>query len=45
MLEKEKNGMGFDNLEIMRLKGLEMKYHGACFEIVIWAQEQFQGKD
>ncbi len=22
-----------------------MKYCGACFEIVIWAQEQFQGKD
>jgi hypothetical protein len=23
----------------MRLRGLEMKYPGACFEIVIWAQE------
>jgi hypothetical protein len=42
-LEKEKNGMGFDNLETMILRGLEMKYHGACFEIVIWAQERFQG--
>jgi hypothetical protein len=29
MLEKEKNGMGFDNSEIMRLGGLEMKYPGA----------------
>jgi hypothetical protein len=23
----------------MRLRGLEMKYRGGCFEIVIWAQE------
>jgi hypothetical protein len=30
-------------LKIMRLSGLEMKYRGACFEIVIQAQEQFQG--
>ncbi len=43
MLEKEKNGMGFDIWEIMKLRGREMKYCGACFEILIWAQEQFQG--
>jgi hypothetical protein len=45
MLKKEKNGMGLDNSEIMRLRGLEMTYPGACFEIAIWAQEQFQAKD
>ncbi len=35
--------MDFWMLKIMRLSGLEMKYRGACFEIVVWAQEQLQG--
>ncbi len=38
---RKKRCMYFDNWEIIRLRGLEMKYCGACFEIAIWAQEQF----
>ncbi len=34
-----------DNWKIMRLSGLEMKNRGVWFEIVIRAQEQFQGQE
>jgi hypothetical protein len=33
-------------VEIIRFKlGLQMKYCGACFFVMIWPWEQFQGKD
>ncbi len=40
---KRRNKWISDNWKIMRLSGLEMKYPGVWFEIVIRAQEQFQG--
>ncbi len=44
-VQKERVIWVSDNWKIMRLSGLEMKYHGVWFEIVIRTQEQFQGQE